>query len=525
MFTRLRTFRKSWRSFSFSSSFGGSGRSFENENEVTPILSRSPSHLYDKAINRGGDGIEDQRETDDEDAVVSFMDLIREVCIRGKAWRVIPLLFIIGIAFSMILPALPSACTQYYAKRNNHGKDVKCEDFMLDTLPPSCQNAHWQCIEYQSIWLFLNNSIMSFFLAPIFGKLSDTYGRKKFLILGTALCALPVYSFYGTYYGYGNYLYAYPLLTLGMSFGPLSASLAYVSDSVQRKYRTQALGMVLGEFFFGIIIGPPLSKFSDQKTNAFIACIFATGALVYSMTIPESLKPKTKQFSAASTSAASHKSWRELASELTKLSNSKFFVLMSIIAIIGSFTSEGSMEITSQYLQLTSGFTTEDQANLLTMVGLSGLIIQFFLLPQLMSIPIIKTHEKVLIACTNLLLVFTNVGMAFVGEHKALAVTLQAVSYLGIMSFTVSTGMLSKAVSENHQGLVTGVISGLRSQACGIGPVVYSKIFKAFTSTSAAGGDKLPYMPGAPYLLSAFLMFLSAILATQMESNPHIPID
>ena len=33
-----------------------------------------------------------------------------------------------------------------------------------------------------------------------------------------------------------------------------------------------------------------------------------------------------------------------------------------------------------------------------------------------------------------------------------------------MISFTVATGILSKAVSVRHQGLVTGVISGIRQQ-------------------------------------------------------------
>jgi predicted MFS family arabinose efflux permease len=66
-----------------------------------------------------------------------------------------------------------------------------------------------------------------------------------------------------------------------MAFGPLSTALAYVSDLVVKKYRTQALGMLLGEMFCGIIIGPPLSKlFENSKTNAMLACVFATIALV-----------------------------------------------------------------------------------------------------------------------------------------------------------------------------------------------------------------------------------------------------
>merc|ERR1711990_480021 len=85
--------------------------------------------------------------------------------------------------------------------------------------------------------------------------------------------------------------------------------------------------------------------------------------------------------------------------QIAKLGKSRFFVLMSMIAIIGSFTSEGTMEISAQFFQLVSGFTIADQASLLTVVGVAGLLIQFVLLPLLMSR--VQKQEKYLVVATN----------------------------------------------------------------------------------------------------------------------------
>jgi hypothetical protein len=203
---------------------------------------------------------------------------------------------------------------------------------------------------------------------------------------------------------------------------------------------------------------------------------------------------------------------------------------MSLIAMIGSLASEGTMETSAQYFQLVSGFTTADQANLITVIGVSGLFIQFVVLPYLLSV--IKRREKYLIACTNMFLCLINLGIAFFAKNKTLAITLQALSYLGILSFTVSAGLLSKAVSEKHQGLLTGVISGLRAQAMGIGPMLYSMIFKLFTRTttaqdqdgSSSSSSSLPYLPGACFIFTAILMLVSSILALLLDTEATIDI-
>merc|ERR1712072_19804 len=325
MITRLKTFTKSFSSSGRYSSFGEG-----EENEITPILSPS-SECYDSISRKGhAHAVEHGEEDEEKQELLTFAGLAREVLESG-AYRMIPLLLIIGIAFSMIVPSLPNTCTDYFASSTS-GKEFKCQDFPLEAPPPPCLNAHWQCIQYQSIWLLVSNSVFSFLLNPVIGKLSDKHGRKVFLVLGTASSCLPVYAFYMLAHGYGNYRVAYPFLSMGLAFGPLSTALAYVSDLVGKRYRTQALGMLLGEMFCGIIIGPPISKlFEDTKTNAMLACVFATIALVYSMTIPESLHVSRRR-----TLNKSHHT------HTATLGRSRFFILMALIAMIGSLASEGT---------------------------------------------------------------------------------------------------------------------------------------------------------------------------------------
>mmetsp|Transcript_14597 Transcript_14597/g.41660 ORF Transcript_14597/g.41660 Transcript_14597/m.41660 type:complete len:200 (+) Transcript_14597:522-1121(+) len=89
-----------------------------------------------------------------------------------------------------------------------------------------------------------------------------------------------------------------------------------------------------------------------------------------------------------------------------------------------------------------------------------------------------------------------------------------------LVPFTISAGILSKAVSARHQGMVAGVIGGVRAQAYGLGPVIYASIFRVFTQT----GSNLPYLPGASYLFSAVMMALCSLLALFLDSAGRIVV-
>ena len=229
--------------------------------------------------------------------------------------------------------------------------------------------------------------------------------------------------------------------------------------------------------------------------------------MVYSLTIPESLPPQKREVSISPAKGRIQRT-RSL-KQIASLGRSRLFVVLASIAFIGSITSEGSQEIGGQFLILVAGFTPRDQANLITSIGLSGMLAQFILLP-LLSRVVKREHEHLLIFGTNLTMAAVNVAICFCSENKAVAIALQSLSWLSLISFSISAGILSRATSSRHQGLVSGVISAIRSQAYGCGPVLYSQLFRW-----------IPYLPGFPYLFSGAMLVASAALALCLGGAHH----
>ena len=526
MIRRLQTFRKT-----LSKSWLSSASSFDDS---TSVLDESLL-LADSQLDLSRKDDDD----DDDDDRPTIAGLCEELYSSG-AWRVLPLLLLTGISLSIILPDLPSFCSNYFASKTG-GRAIDCSGGE-GTQAKECVDAHWQCVSFQSWILFLNNSVITFFFGPLLGKLSDTYGRRPFLVFGSFCGALPAFGFYLMSFGYTSYVAIYPFISLGTAFGNFGVSLAYVSDLVCLKYRTQALSIVLAELFLGVIFGPWLMALGDTRTRAMIAAAVAATNIFYSVCIPESLrKPLQSQ---------SKRSLKSLFEDFCSLFKSRFFCLMAVIATIGSMVSEGQQDISAQYLQLVSGFTPKDQANLISVVGVAGLIVQLILVPLALKLVqrrwvgtgndslslsapasdsslslslslslcvclFICLREHLIISVTNAILVAVNILICFFSKEKPAAIFLTSLTFLGMLSFTVAAGLISKAVTSEHQGFVTGVIGGLRAQAYGLAPPLYSIIFRAFTQT----GSAFPYFPGATYIFSAALMTVTATVALFLDSD------
>ena len=123
-------------------------------------------------------------------------------------------------------------------------------------------------------------SIMQFFFAPIWGGLSDKYGRRKIMTI----------TLFGVGMGYIIFSFATNLwwlmagrLICGIFAANIGLALAYMTDLSEKKYRSKAyaivgIGLCLG-FIFGPIIGAGIIKFGEYQ-NWSMRSIYTLPSLV-----------------------------------------------------------------------------------------------------------------------------------------------------------------------------------------------------------------------------------------------------
>ena len=104
-------------------------------------------------------------------------------------------------------------------------------------------------------WLLATYSIAGFIFAPIFGRLSDKYGRKPILVGGLLVFSLS-FLFFGLYIDNLVIMYISRIFG-GIASGALyTATTSMVADISTREERTKYMGLVGMSIGLGFIFGP-----------------------------------------------------------------------------------------------------------------------------------------------------------------------------------------------------------------------------------------------------------------------------
>jgi DHA1 family tetracycline resistance protein-like MFS transporter len=99
-------------------------------------------------------------------------------------------------------------------------------------------------------------SIMQFFFAPIWGRLSDRIGRRPVLLISltASLCGYSLFAFARSF---GVLLLS--RIVAGIGGANIGTAQAYIADSTTPENRARGMGLIGAAFGMGFILGPPLS--------------------------------------------------------------------------------------------------------------------------------------------------------------------------------------------------------------------------------------------------------------------------
>ncbi|MDG5816310.1 MFS transporter [Chitinispirillales bacterium ANBcel5] len=138
--------------------------------------------------------------------------------------------------------------------------------------------------------------LMQLLFAPLWGSLSDTHGRKPFLLLGmlglgTGMLLMGLATRLWMLYGA-------QVLAGALSCATFPAAMAMISDLYSDDKRSAAMGRVGGAAGLGVILGPGIGgvlAFSSLSVPFFIAAAFSFLTLaVMVVWLPESLEEKNR---------------------------------------------------------------------------------------------------------------------------------------------------------------------------------------------------------------------------------------
>ena len=299
-------------------------------------------------------------------------------------------------------------------------------------------------------------AICQFFAAPIFGTLSDRFGRKPILLI----------SLLGSVIGYlllgiGGALWILFLGRIidGITAGNQSALFAYISDTTEPHERGKWFGYLGGANGLGFMVGPAIGGLLGAKsitlpfyvtaiiTFISIACIF--------IFVPESLttEKRTKQITWKSFNTFTH------LKEIFSIKTAKSLIIMGAFFYIGLGIWQFNASI---FLKDVFKWGPEFIGGVFVLVGICDILSRVIILPQML-----KKYSEQTVGIIGLLGLVVGLGLLFISAFITsvfFIVGAVACLVLGEGLFDPSyNARLSNTVTEDKQGLLQGTSQSLQA--------------------------------------------------------------
>ncbi|WP_044748311.1 tetracycline resistance MFS efflux pump [Bacillus alveayuensis] len=325
-------------------------------------------------------------------------------------------------------------------------------------------------------------SFMQLIFAPIWGRLSDRYGRKPILLIGISGLTISFFLFAVSTELW--MLFATRILGGLLSSATMPTAMAYVADVTTPENRGKGMGMIGAAVGLGFIFGPAIGGiFSKTSLNMpfFIAGFlsFVTSLFVF-VFLKESL-PKEMR---TETSKQREPIWKAFSGAMIFLYILQFFVSFSLSGLEATF---------AYYAAKQANIGSTELGYIFMIMGLAGAFVQGGLIGKLIK----KYGEGKVIQGG---IIVSALGFALILLIKDF---LTAALYLSI--FGIGNGVIRPCLSSlitKHstvgQGSATGLLSSFDSLGRIIGPPIAGWLF-----TMMIG---LPYISGIILSFGAFIL-------------------
>ncbi|KAI5608998.1 hippocampus abundant transcript 1 protein [Silurus asotus] len=364
--------------------------------------------------------------------------------------------------------------------------------------------------------------LLSFLSAPLIGALSDVWGRKSFLLLTVFFTCAPI-----PLMKISPWWYFAVISVSGVFAVTFSVIFAYVADITQEHERSTAYGLVSATFAASLVTSPAIGAYLSQVYGDTLVVILASAIALLDIAfilvaVPESLPEKMRP-----ASWGAPISWEQADpfSSLRKVGQDSTVLLICITVFLSYLPEAGQYSSFFLYLRQVIGFTSETVAAFIAVVGILSILAQTVVLGVLMRS--IGNKNTILLGLGFQILQLAWYGF---GSQPWMMWAAGAVAAMSSITFPAISAIVSRNADPDQQGVVQGMITGIRGLCNGLGPALYGFVFYLFhvelnEMDAAEGGEKgtKPNManptdesaiiPGPPFLFGACSVLLSLLVA------------
>jgi DHA1 family tetracycline resistance protein-like MFS transporter len=347
-------------------------------------------------------------------------------------------------------------------------------------------------------------ALMQFFFSPVLGVLSDRFGRRPVILLSNLGLGLDyiVMALAPTL----GWLFLGRIIS-GITAASISTGMAYISDIVPKEKRAGAFGMIGAAFGIGFVLGPALGGLVgnlNPRLPFWIAGGLSLANWIYGyFFVPESLPLDRRK-------AFTLRRANPVGSLVLLRSHPELFQLATIQFI--GYVAHEVFNVWALYAIFRYAWTAGSIGTSLALAGACTAVISASMVRPIVA----RIGERRTLYFGQF---FGALGLLIAGLARTGAVYLASIPVISIwnISSPAANGMMTHRVSETEQGELQGAISSLRSLSVIIGPGLFTFTF-AFFIDQKHGWN----IPGAPWYLGAFLLFVAMIMATRI---PRLPVE
>ncbi|WP_421788281.1 MFS transporter [Hyphobacterium sp.] len=348
--------------------------------------------------------------------------------------------------------------------------------------------------------IYTISALLFLIMSPIWGALSDQYGRRPLIMFGLTSFAVSTLVFALATVA-GQMGWAPPLIAIiGMAaaralfggFGSATnpAAQAYVADRTSPEERTEALAGLTAAFGLGGIVGPALAAAFVERIGiapfmVAVAILVGGAALAIRVLLPEKTPPKQQ--------SRPINPLRQLAFAFDKRV-APFFLFGCGLWLVQAI----SLQAIGFYVMDKMDLTPQEGLQLAGVALTAGAGALIF--AQLVVIPAMKASPRALMTTGAVLAAIASIEMVFAANYASIVFGYMLGSFAFGLARSGFTGGASIAVTPEEQGRAAGSTTATAGLGFLIAPVAGLWLYQAIG-------------PEVPYLLNAVLALLSALLA------------
>jgi multidrug resistance protein len=341
-------------------------------------------------------------------------------------------------------------------------------------------------------------SIAQLLSAPVWGRVSDRYGRRPALLIGLLASAVAYVVF-----GLADSLWLLFLsrLVQGAGGGTTGVAQAYVADTIEPSQRAKALGWLSSAtgaaFAIGPLLGSLASHFGQTAPGFIAAALCVTNAACAWKWLPES---KRKDGSGA-VPALRKPVWHTAAQVVVHPARPTSRLIL--IYGVGMLAYSVLTSILALYLGAEFGTNEHTIGKWFFYIGTIQVVMRIFLLGPIVD----RIGEAWAMRAGTAILVFGLLLFPVPNSALLLALIVPCVPIGTALLFPSTTALVSRHVSRSEYGTVMGVAQTFAGLARIMGPMLATTAFQRIDHP-------------APFFIAGGIVALVGLLAFQVEVEP-----